>query len=134
LILAIAFAILMVARVSVIHRRRIMARWPAFAFAAVAVLTLWRGAIGPTIGLLVLAVVAWFVSPGLLDRAPPPPVPRPAEAAARVLLGVGLAATPDEIRAAYRRKIAEAHPDRGGSHEHAARLTAARDTLLKGRR
>jgi len=33
-----------------------------------------------------------------------------------------------------RRKIADAHPDRGGSHDQAARLTAARDTLLKGRR
>ena len=124
----------MVARLSAIHRRRLMARWPALAFAAAAILAMWRGAIGPTVGLLVLAVVAWFVSPALLERAPAPAVPRPAEAEARALLGVGLAATPDEIRAAYRRKIAEAHPDRGGSHERAARLTAARDTLLKGRR
>ena len=124
----------MVARVSVIHRRRIMARWPAFAFAAAAILTMWRGAVGPTVGLLVLAVVAWFVSPVLLDRAPARTGPRPAEAEARAILGVGLAAAPDEIRAAYRRKIAEAHPDRGGSHEQAARLTAARDMLLKGRR
>ena len=111
-----------------------MGRWPAFAFAATAVLAVWRGAIGPALGLIVLAVVAWFVSPVLLERAPAPVQPRPAEASARALLGVGLAATPDEIRAAYRRKIAEAHPDRGGSHEQAARLTAARDTLLKGRR
>jgi DnaJ-domain-containing protein 1 len=132
--LAIAFALLMVARISAIHRRQIMARWPVFAFAAAAILTMWRGAIGPTIGLIALAVVAWFVSPMLLERAPAPAAPRPAEAEARAILGVGLAATPDEIRAAYRRKIADAHPDRGGSHDQAARLTAARDTLLKGRR
>lgn len=124
----------MVARISAIHRRRIMARWPAFAFAAAAILAMWRGAFGPTVGLIVLAVVAWFVSPALLARTPAPATPRPAEAEARALLGVGLAATPDDIRAAYRRRIAEAHPDRGGSHEQAARLTAARDTLLKGRR
>ena len=124
----------MVARVSAIHRRRIMARWPAFAFALAAIFAMWRGAMGPTLGLVALALVAWFVSPALLERAPTPATPRPVEAEARALLGVGLAATPDEIRAAYRRKIAEAHPDRGGNHEQAARLTAARDTLLKGRR
>jgi hypothetical protein len=132
--LAIAFALLMVARISAIHRRRIVARWPTFALAAAAILAMWRGAVGPTVGLLVLAVVAWFVSPMLFERAPAPAAPRPAEAEARAILGVGLAATPDEIRAAYRRKIAAAHPDRGGSHEQAARLTTARDTLLNGRR
>lgn len=95
---------------------------------------LWRGGVEPALMLAVLAVAAWFVSPRLLARAPAPATPRPAEAEARAILGVGLAATPDEIRAAYRRKIAEAHPDRGGSHDQAARLTVARDTLLKGRR
>ncbi|MFZ2031677.1 MAG: J domain-containing protein [Vitreimonas sp.] len=95
---------------------------------------LWRGGIEPALILAALAVTAWFISPRLLARGPAPIVPRPAEAEARALLGVGLAAAPDEIRAAYRRKIAEAHPDRGGSHDQAARLTAARDTLLKGRR
>jgi len=132
--LAIAFVLLMVARISAIHRRRILARWPALALAAGAILAMWRGGIGPAIVLLVLAVIAWFVSPALLQREPAQVTPRPAEAEARALLGVGLAATPDEIRAAYRRKIADAHPDRGGSHDQAARLTAARDTLLKGRR
>ena len=123
----------MVARISTIHRRRIAARWPAFAFAAAAILAMWRGAVGPTVGLLLFAVIAWFASPMLLRRAPAPAAPRPAKAEARAILGVALAATPDEIRAAYRRKIAEAHPDRGGTNEQAARLTAARDTLLKGK-
>jgi DnaJ-domain-containing protein 1 len=132
--LAIAFGFLALARLGAIHRRRIMARWPAFAFAAAAILALSRGAIEPALGLLALAAIAWFVSPMLLAPAPSAATPRPAEAEARAILGVGLAATPAEIRAAYRRKIAEAHPDRGGNHDQAARLTAARDTLLKGRR
>ena len=50
------------------------------------------------------------------------------------ILGLPRDATPDEIRAAYRMKMASAHPDRGGSHNEAARLTAARDRLLKKKR
>ncbi len=49
---------------------------------------------------------------------------------ARRLLGVGLAATPDEIRAAHRRLIARVHPDVGGSAELAHRVNVARDVLL----
>lgn len=53
------------------------------------------------------------------------------EIEARQLLGVGLSASADEIIAAHRRLIAEAHPDRGaGSGDRAARLNAARDLLL----
>lgn len=113
-----------------------MVRWPAFALGAVALILLWRGGIEPALMLGVLAVVAWFVSPRLLAPAQrrKSAASSSADAQARAVLGVGLAATPDDIRAAYRRKIAEAHPDRGGSHDHAARLTAARDTLLKSRR
>ena len=131
--MAIAFGFLALARLGAIHRRRIMARWPAFALAGGAILALSRGAIEPGVGLLALAGIAWFLSPMLLAPARRPATARPAEAQARATLGVGLAASPAEIRAAYRRKIAEAHPDRGGSHDQAARLTAARDTLLKGR-
>ncbi|MBS0384179.1 MAG: J domain-containing protein [Proteobacteria bacterium] len=80
--------------------------------------------------LAALAVVAWLVSP-LLSAPRAAAQPSPGDAHARAVLGVGLAATPDEIRAAYRRKMADAHPDLGGSHDAAARLTAARDTLLK---
>lgn len=124
---------LLLARFTTIHRGRIMARWPAFALGAAALVMLWRGGIEPALAFAALAVAAWFVSPHLLARKPASAAPRPAEAEARSLLGVGLAATPDEIRAAYRHKIAQAHPDRGGSHDQAARLTAARDTLLKAR-
>lgn len=108
-----------------------MAHWPSFVFALAAILALWRGAVEPALVLAALAVAAWFVSPMLLGPKPAPAAQGPADAEARSILGVGLAATPDQIRAAYRRKMADAHPDRGGSHDAAARLTAARDTLLK---
>jgi curved DNA-binding protein CbpA len=51
---------------------------------------------------------------------------------ARALLGLGPTATAEDIRAAHRRRIADAHPDRGGAPDEAARLNAARDLLLKG--
>jgi hypothetical protein len=51
-------------------------------------------------------------------------------AAARRLLGVDGAADEATIRAAHRRLMAQAHPDRGGSAEQARALNAARDTLL----
>ena len=54
------------------------------------------------------------------------------EMAARAVLGVSAQADADTIRAAHRARIAEAHPDRGGSPELTRRLNAARDLLLKG--
>jgi hypothetical protein len=131
LIIAAAFLVLALARLGSSHRRSIMARWPAFVFALAAMFALWRGAMEPALFLAALAVAAWFASPTLLARKPGATLQPPADAEARSILGVGLAATPDEIRQAYRRKMADAHPDLGGSHDAAARLTAARDTLLK---
>jgi DnaJ-domain-containing protein 1 len=68
-----------------------------------------------------------------LGSPPPrrPAPPDPAEAEARAILGVGPDADEAEIRQAYRARMARAHPDRGGGHAAAARLTAARDRLLK---
>lgn len=40
-------------------------------------------------------------------------------------------ATADEIRAAWRAKIAAAHPDQGGAESDAAEINQARDTMLK---
>ena len=48
------------------------------------------------------------------------------------LLGLTLGATPDEVRAAHRRKLQEHHPDRGGDPDTAARINQARDVLLEG--
>lgn len=52
-------------------------------------------------------------------------------AAARATLGVAASADAAAIHAAWRRVIAEVHPDRGGSTERAAQVSAARDLLLR---
>jgi DnaJ-domain-containing protein 1 len=53
-------------------------------------------------------------------------------AAALALLGLAEGAVPAEIRAAHRRLMRAAHPDRGGDAALAARLNQARDLLLDG--
>jgi hypothetical protein len=53
------------------------------------------------------------------------------EAEARRTLGVGADATADEVQAAWKRLMARAHPDQGGSEGLASRLNAARDRLAK---
>ena len=97
-----------------------------------------RGLIGPAITFASLAALTWVMWPQIeLWRQPKPaslPDDTPEDFAARRLLGVGPNATAGEIRAAYRSKMTQAHPDRGGSHNEAARLTAARDRLLKKKR
>ncbi len=58
--------------------------------------------------------------------------PVPGElAAARALLGLSADADPAAIRAAWRRAVTVAHPDRGGTADDAAAITAARDLLLR---
>ncbi len=52
------------------------------------------------------------------------------EAQARSLLGVNRNATRAEIGEAHRRRIAQVHPDRGGTNEAVHAVTAARDLLL----
>ncbi|WP_339913198.1 molecular chaperone DnaJ [uncultured Brevundimonas sp.] len=53
-------------------------------------------------------------------------------AEARSLLGVPADATPEQVQAAWRRLMARAHPDQGGSEGLAAQLNAARDRLKRG--
>lgn len=55
-------------------------------------------------------------------------------ARARALLGVGRDADSEAIQAAWRRQMASAHPDAGGSDAAAQALTAARDLLLARQR
>ena len=77
----------------------------------------------PLMGIVagVIAILWWQVKPG--------PRPDP-EAAALALLGLEPGAGIGDIQAAFRAKMAEAHPDAGGSDEAARAVTAARDLLL----
>ncbi len=54
-----------------------------------------------------------------------------AEAQARILLGVGDAASRGDIIDAHRRLVAQVHPDKGGSNELVHEANSARDLLLK---
>ena len=51
---------------------------------------------------------------------------------ALAVLGLTEGATPDDIRAAYRRLIQRMHPDVGGTADLAARINRAKDVLLGG--
>ncbi|HCK85167.1 MAG TPA: molecular chaperone DnaJ [Hyphomonadaceae bacterium] len=134
-LIALAFTFLLFVRVSGARRAMLTQRWPSLALGALGLFALSRGALGPALTLAVLAGLSWFVFPALLGRPrESPPAEDAQDAEARRILGVGADASEAEIRAAYRRKIARAHPDRGGAHNAAARLTAARDHLLKRKR
>jgi hypothetical protein len=54
---------------------------------------------------------------------------QPEEAAS--VLGVAVDASPDDIRAAHKKLIAQLHPDKGGTDYLAAKINDARDVLLK---
>lgn len=70
---------------------------------------------------------------------PPPPPPKPPpdpevlayQAACRVLGLPEAGFTPEQLSKSYRVRIHAAHPDRGGSHQQAAALNAARDLIKK---
>jgi hypothetical protein len=72
-------------------------------------------------------------SAGSRDGAPRPPSAAMDEAEALRVLGLAKGATPAEIKTAYRRLMAQLHPDRGGSDYLAAKVNAAKDVLLGGR-
>ena len=85
---------------------------------------------------------AWLAAAGLVcagayliwsSRIRPAPIrTQPMDAAeARSILGVAKDASPQAIQAAWRRVMARAHPDQGGTEGLAARVNAARDRLLK---
>lgn len=138
IVLALVFGLLFLTRVGGAYRAMLMRRWPVLVLAGAAILFLVRGSLWPGIAFASLSALTWVLWPAIERmRAPNQPAAArdtPEDSAARALLGVGTNATPDEIRRAYRTKMAQAHPDRGGSHNEAARLTAARDRLLKNKR
>ena len=62
-----------------------------------------------------------------------PPTRRGAMSRSEALkvLGLGEAATEEQIRAAHRRLIQQIHPDKGGTDYLAAKINEAKDVLLK---
>jgi hypothetical protein len=89
----------------------------------------WIAAIGMAGAGLWLAVQS-RIRPVAVRRAPS--TERLTEAEARAILGVPADASPEVVQAAWRRLMARAHPDQGGTEGLAARVNAARDRLLKG--
>lgn len=75
--------------------------------------------------LILAGVLLWLAWRWLAPAKPKDPAIK-----ARRLLRVGTRADAADIRAAHRRLMADAHPDRGGSGDEARRLNAARDLLL----
>lgn len=138
LVLTLIFGVLFFTRLGAVYRAELRRRWLPVLFAAAAFFCLLRGMVGPAITFASLAMATWLLWPQIERwRQPQPASPAedtPEDFAARRLLGVGPNATAAEIRGAYRSKMSQAHPDRGGSHNEAARLTAARDRLLKRKR
>ena len=93
-----------------------------------AVLLAARGAWLPAAA---LAGAGLWLTVASRQRAPAPRGEAMSAAEARSLLGVSADASPQQINAAWKRLMARAHPDQGGTEGLAARLNAARDHLLK---
>ncbi|MFB6302030.1 MAG: J domain-containing protein [Haloferacaceae archaeon] len=68
--------------------------------------------------------------PGTTGRAPPTPDPGPSPAEAYRILGLEPGADPEDVRAAYRERAKELHPDaESGDEEAFKRITRAYETL-----
>ncbi|MES1157070.1 MAG: J domain-containing protein [Alphaproteobacteria bacterium] len=131
LVVALGFVLLFGGRLAGGHRRMLSRYGPAVVMGALAAWMFLRGDYWIAAGIAGAALVLWQFGE---------PRPRPAapamdtqDAYARGVLGVGPNANAADIRAAFRTKMAEAHPDRGGNQDAAARLVAARDRLLRRR-
>ena len=118
---------------AILKRRewRIGSGMVALAALAGAALLALREAFLPAAGLLIVAL--WLAVAARKNGGAPAPKPKSSRMSlgeARAILGVDADATPAQIRAAHKRLIRMAHPDKGGTTGLAAQLNAARDRLL----
>jgi len=91
-------------------------------------LAAFRGGYGLAGGLIGAGL---WLSIASRQRVAPPRAEGLTDADARSTLGVSANASRTEINAAWKRLMARAHPDQGGTQGLAARLNAARDQLLR---
>lgn len=101
--------------------------------AALLAIRLWPLAFMVLIAAVAVTLIEQWRARSIGEARPPaeraPARVMTAEEAASVL-GVGLDADAEEIRAAHRRLIAQIHPDKGGTDYLAAKINEARDYLL----
>lgn len=137
LLVAAIFAALMLLRLTGAHRRSVSRYAPVIICVMGAILFAARGRmmIALMFGIGAAAFYLWSIRPAPKPaQQTPPPRKRGSamsDAQARAILGVPPGASVDQIRSAFRRRMAQAHPDQGGSTEEAARISAARDALLR---
>lgn len=92
------------------------------------VLLAFRGAWLPAVGLIGASL---WLTVASRQRSLPPRSEGLSDRDARAILGVSADATVQDINVAWKRLMARAHPDQGGTEGLASRLNAARDRLLK---
>lgn len=92
------------------------------------VLLAFRSAWIPAVGLIGASLWLTIAS---RQRAVAPRSETLSDKEARAILGVSADATVQDINAAWKRLMARAHPDQGGTEGLASRLNAARDRLLR---
>jgi hypothetical protein len=74
----------------------------------------------------------WRETTGAGPSSGPPAASAMTREEALRILGLKEGASPDEIKAAYRKLMGQLHPDRGGSDYLAAKVNQAKDFLVKG--
>ncbi len=83
------------------------------------------------IGIVMVGAGLYLLTASRTGRQVPMRSEALSESEARDILGVGERASEAEIQAAWRRLIATAHPDRGGTKGLAEKVNAARARLLR---
>jgi DnaJ-domain-containing protein 1 len=92
------------------------------------VLLAFRGAWLPAVGLIGAGL---WLTVASRQRSVAPRSDGLSDKDARAILGVSAEATVQDINTAWKRLMARAHPDQGGTEGLASRLNAARDHLLR---